>query len=260
MTWAAVAPAHGQTPPTSSTARPASAASAPAGPPPSAKAVQLVQRVDDVLFGVDPISLAIVDRRHVSGVSMRVAARTSGPPLGYQHFVADCAVPLRLGVLASATSPFDLTPQGASARARVAAALAAINTAAMQPVGTLDASRAIAEFACGTSERPAAAPQIAKQLFEKGGPKDTRTALCDLQPDGALQTKEDVEVRFSDGEKVVAVNNQWMSTGVVSEREITFGRGGARWRIDRDTAEASLITSAGKVIFAGSCIAGPATR
>ena len=82
-----------------------------------------------------------------------------------------------------------------------------------------------------------------------------RAALCDLQPDGASAVREDVSVRFSDSERVVSVNNQWMSSGSVTDTEISFGRGAARWRIDRATAEASLVSSSGKLIFMGSCVA-----
>ena len=225
------------------------------------KAVLLVQRIDDVLYGVDPISLALVDAHHVSGVLVRVNATLSGnvnqssPPLSYTHFVADCRLPLRLATLATALSPFDLTPQGASARARLASANASLGSSAFVKTKMLDASRSTAEFACATSQRPARAVQIAKDLFENGGPSDMRTALCDLQPNGANQTREDVHVRFSDSEKVVSVNNQWMSTGTLTDAEISFGSGPARWKIDRDTAEASLVNSAGKVIFMGSCVA-----
>jgi hypothetical protein len=80
--------------------------------------------------------------------------------------------------------------------------------------------------------------------------------MCDLRPDGASVTREDVEVRFSDSEKVVSVNKQWLSSGQVTGAEISFGSGAARWRIDRNSAEASLVNSAGRVIFAGSCVTG----
>ena len=219
------------------------------------KSVLLVQRIDDVLYGVDPISLALVDAHHVSGVLVRVNVNQPSPALGYIHFVADCRLPMRMALLATALSPLDLTPQGASARARLAAANASLSSGLFLKTRILDASRATAEFACATSQRPARAVQIAKDLFEKGGPSDMRSALCDLRPDGASQTREDVQVRFSDAEKVVSVNNQWMSTGIVTDTEISFGRGPARWKIDRDTAEASLVTAAGKVVFMGSCVA-----
>ena len=222
-----------------------------------AQGVQLVQRIDDVLYGVDPISLAIVDRRHVSGVLVRVNATRPSPALGYSHFLADCGIPMRLAILASAGSPLDLTPQGASARARIEAATAALGSDKLARVKMLDGSRSVAEFACHTTQRPARAAQIAKELFEQGGPSDMRSALCDLQPDGGFVTREDVEVRFSDSEKVLAVNKQWLTSGAVTDAEISFGRGGARWRINRDTAEASLVNAAGKVIFAGSCVAVP---
>jgi hypothetical protein len=226
-------------------------------PQPSGKGVQLVQRIDDILIGVDPISLAIIDRRHVSGVAVRVNASQPSPALDYRHFVADCQSPLRLAVLSTAPSPLDLTQKGASARARVSAAEAVLKTAPFANAAMLDGSRAIAEFACKTTATPARAAQIAKALFEAGGPADVRTALCDLQPDGAFVTREDVEVRFSDSEKVVAVANQWLTSGRVTDAEISFGSGGSRWRIDRNTADASLIGGDGKVLFMGSCIAKP---
>lgn len=226
-------------------------------PQPSGKGVQLVQRIDDILVGVDPISLAIIDRQHVSGVAVRVNANQPSPALDYRHFVADCQSPLRLVVLSTAPSPLDLTPQGASSRARVAAAEAMLKTAPFANAAMLDGSRAVAEFACNTTATPARAAQIAKQLFEAGGPPDVRSALCDLQPDGAFVTREDVEVRFSDSEKVVAVANQWLTSGRVTEAEISFGSGGSRWRIDRNTADASLIGGDGKILFVGSCIAKP---
>ena len=219
------------------------------------KGLQLVQRVDDVLYGVDPISLALLGNRHVSGVLVRVNASQPSPVLGYSHFVADCKKPLRLAVVASAQSPLDLTPQGPSARARYAAAAAALEQGAFLKATMLDGSWSVAQFACDSTQRPARTAQIAKELFEKGGPTDTRTALCDLQPDGTAQTREDVEVRFSDSENVVAVNQQWLSSGRVTDAEISFGSGGARWRIDRNTAEASLVRPGGKVSFVGSCVA-----
>ena len=221
----------------------------------SGKGVQLVQRVDDVLYGVDPISLAILSNRYVSGVMVKVNAHQPSPVLGYSHFVADCQSPLRFAIVSSAQSPVDLAPQGSSSRARNDAAKAAVDAASFSNVGMLDGSRSVAEFACSSTQRPARTAQIARELFEKGGPGDMRTALCDLQPDGAAQVREDVEVRFSDSEKVVVVNKQWLSSGRVTDGEISFGSGGARWRIDRNTAEASLVRPGGKVSFVGSCVA-----
>ncbi len=231
------------------------ACGAPAQTTSQGKGVLLVQRIDDVLYGVDPISLAIVDNHRISGVLVRVNVTQPSPPIGYTHFVADCRLPLRLVMLATAASPFDLTPQGASARARLASAAASLGSAAFEKAKMLDGSRSIAEFTCAASQRPARAVQIAKDLYENGGPSDMRSALCDLRPNGATLTREDVQVRFSDAEKVVSVNNQWMSTGTVTDTEISFGSGPARWRIDRNTAEASLVNSAGTVMFMGSCTA-----
>ena len=226
----------------------------------SGKGPLLLQRIDDVLYGVDPISLAIVDRHHVSGILVRVNASQPAAPLDYSHFVADCQGNMRVAKLAATASPMDLTAQGASARARVLAASAVVTATAEAPVklatsSMLDGSRAFAEFACAASQRPAQAALLAKDVLENGGPHDLRTALCDLQPDGVFVTREDVTVRFSDSEKVVSVNNQWLSSGKVTNAEITFGSGSAKWRIDRNSAEANLVDSTGKVIFSGSCVA-----
>lgn len=242
---------------------PAAAGGAKAGPsvPPSGNGPLLLQRIDDVLYGVDPISLAVVDRQHVSGILVRVNASQPSPPLNYSHFVADCQVKMQVAILSTSASPMDLTPQGASARARVQAAAAAVTRAGgesagkFSPAQMLDGSRALAEFACAASQRPAQAVLLARNVLENGSPWDVRTALCDLQPDGAFVTREDVTVRFSDSEKVVSVNNQWLTSGKVTDSEISFGSGSAKWRIDRASAEAQLIDSTGKLIFAGSCVA-----
>ena len=236
----------------------------PSGKPsnlPSGKGPLLIQHIDDILVGVDPLSLAVVDRDHVSGVLVRVRAKQPQPPLNYSHFVANCQGGLKIVVLGTGASPLDLTPQGASARARLqdAATLLAGKDSAQrfQPSSLRDGTRAAVQFACNASQRPAQAAQIAKELYDNGGPWDLRTALCDLQPDGTVITREDVEVRFSDSEKVVVVNKQWFSNAEVTDSEISFGTGSARWRIDRNSAEASLVDSTGKTLFAGSCIAKP---
>lgn len=217
----------------------------------------LLQRIDDVLYGVDPISLAIVDRHHVSGILVRVSASQPSPPIDYSHFVADCQGRKRVAMLARAASPLDLTSQGASARARVQAAADVMAGGAdrFSDSHMLDGTHSLAEFACSATQRPAQAAQIARDLFDNGGPRDMRAALCDLRPDGAYVAREDVTVRFSDSEKVVAVNNQWLSSGRVTDAEISFGSGAAKWRIDRASAEAYLMDSNGALLFAGSCIA-----
>ena len=231
---------------------------------PSGKGPLLIQHIDDTLVGVDPISLAVVDRDHVSGILVRVRAKQPQPPLNYSHFVASCQGALKIAVLSTGSSPLDLTAQGASARARVQEAARLVSkeghkdeSVAFKPSSLRDGTRAAVQFACNASQRPAQAAQIAKELYDNGGPWDLRTALCDLQPDGTVITREDVEVRFSDSEKVVVVNKQWFSNAEVTDSEISFGTGSARWRIDRNSAEASLVDSTGKTLFAGSCIAKP---
>lgn len=240
---------------------PAGAQVAQRNPPAQAvgKGPLLLQRIDDVLWGVDPISLAVVDRQHVSAILVRVNAHKPSPPLNYSHFVADCRGAMQLAVLSSAASPMDLTPEGASARARAQAAASALasGSAKFVKLHMLDGSRALAEFACAASQRPSQAAALAKEVLDNGGPRDMRAALCDLQPDGVFVTREDVTVRFSDSEKVVSVNHQWLSSGKVTDTEISFGSGSAKWRIDRNSAEASLIDSTGKILFAGSCVAQP---
>jgi hypothetical protein len=243
------------------TTRPGGMGSASTAQGVSGKGPLLLQRIDDVLYGVDPISLAVVDRNHVSGIRVRVNANKPGPPLDYSHFVAACSLPMQVALLATSASPMDLTAQGASARARVQAASALVQPGSAEPLAkfvkanTLDGSRALAEFACAASQRPAQSALLARDVLENGGPWDLRTALCDLMPDGVFVTREDVTVRFSDSEKVVSVNNQWLSSATVTDSEITFGSGTAKWRIDRNLAEATLVDSAGKVVFAGSCVA-----
>ena len=219
----------------------------------------LLQRIDEVLYGVDPISLAIVDRHRISGILVRVNASQPSPPMDYTHFVADCQGKTQVAMLARAASPMDLTAQGTSARARVQAASDAVagGTARFVASGMLDGTHALAEFACAATQRPAQAAKIARELLDNGGPRDMRAALCDLRPDGAYVAREDVTVRFSDSEKVVAVNNQWLTSGQVTDAEISFGSGTAKWRIDRNSAEAYLIDASGKLLFAGSCVAKP---
>ncbi len=226
-------------------------------PPAMAQGPLLLQRIDDVLYGVDPISLAIIDKNRISGILVRVNASQPSPPLDYSHFVVDCLGRMNVALLARAASPLDLTAQGASARARVQAVAQAADGLKFTSSSVVDGTRFLAEFACAASLRPAQATQIARELLDNGGPRDLRSALCDLRPDGAYVAREDVTVRFSDSEKVVAVNNQWLSSGQVTDTEISFGSGSAKWRIDRNTAEAYLIDANGKLLFAGSCIAKP---
>lgn len=235
---------------------------------PTGKAPLLLQRIDTTLYGVDLLSLAVVDRHHVSGILVRVNAAKPSPPLDYNHYVVDCRGAMRLAQIASAASPMDLTLTGASARARLQTATEFIATAGaageaaalpgkpqFKALATIDGSRALAEFTCAAMQRPAQAAPLAQDVYANGGPNDLRTALCDLQPDGVFVTREDVTVRFSDSEKVVSVNHQWLTSGKVTDAEISFGSGSARWRIDRSTAEATLVDANGKVLFAGSCIA-----
>ncbi len=55
----------------------------------SNRGYQLLQRVDDVLIGVDNLSLVIVDRRHVAGTLVRVNVQAPSPVRGLTEFVVD---------------------------------------------------------------------------------------------------------------------------------------------------------------------------
>ena len=68
---------------------------------------QLVQRVDEVLFGVDPVSLGLIDNRYVSGTFVRVNVLRPSPVIGYTSFVADCASPQRIAISESASATED---------------------------------------------------------------------------------------------------------------------------------------------------------
>ena len=114
---------------------------------------QLLQRVDDVLFSVDNLSLVILDRRYVAGTLVRVNVHQPNPVRGSAQFVADCQKPLRLA----------LRPAHASGRA-VPAELE------FAPVKMLDGSWAAAEFACESTRQPERASRLAKEIFERGGP------------------------------------------------------------------------------------------
>ncbi len=212
------------------------AAAAPAWPQwANNRGYQLLQRVDDVLFGVDNLSLVIIDRRYVAGTLVRINAKQPVPIRGTTQFVADCQTPLR----------FAARPPDARGRA-VPGQLEFANA------NLLDGTWVAAEFACESTRQPARAARLAKELFERGGPPDMQTVYCDLQPDGSEQIRPGVEVRFSESANAVAVNRQWLSSGEVTAGEVRFGSN-SKWQIDRQGLDVRRTAASGEMLFSGTC-------
>ena len=196
---------------------------------------QLLQRVDDVLFGVDNLSLVILDRRYVAGTLVRVNENQPVPMRGRTEFVADCQKPLR----------FAARPPDAKARA-VPGSLEFSST------NLLDGTWFAAEFACESTRQPGRAARLAKDLFERGGPADMQTIYCELQPNGKEETRAGVEVRFSESANAVAVNRQWLSSGEVTPAEVRFGSN-SKWHINRQALDVRRTAASGEMLFSGSC-------
>ena len=196
---------------------------------------QLLQRVDDVLFGVDNLSLVILDRQHVAGTLVRINVNQPSPVRGSSTFVAQCQKPLRF---AEVPANFKGRPQPSQLE---------FSAAKM-----LDGSWFAAEFACESTRQPGRASRLAKELFERGGPDDMQTIYCELQPDGKDETRAGVEVRFSQSANAVAVNRQWLSSGSVSASEVKFGSN-TTWHIDRQALHVRKTTASAEMLFSGTC-------
>ena len=196
---------------------------------------QLLQRVDDVLFGVDNLSLEILDRRYVAGTLVRINAHQPTPIRGMTQFVADCQKPLR----------FAIRPADAKVRALP-------GQLEFSSTKLLDGSWFAAEFACESTRQPGRASRLARDLFEHGGPPDMQTIYCELQPDGSEETRPGVEVRFSESANAVAVNRQWLSSGEVTAGEVRFGSS-SKWRIDRQALDVRRTAASGEMLFSGAC-------
>ena len=201
----------------------------------SNRGYQLLQRVDDVLFGVDTISLSVLDRQHVAGTLVRVNVLQPNPVRGKSEFIAECTRPLR----------FALVP--GNVRGRVSFAQLEFVQAKI-----LDGSWFAAEFACEATRQPGRAARIARDLYERGGPADTQTIYCELQPDGKAEARPAVELRFSEEFSAVAVNRQWLSSGVVTSDEVHFGSIGI-WHVDRQAMNVRKNIASGEMVFSGTC-------
>ena len=201
----------------------------------SNRGFQLLQRVDDVLFGVDNLSLVIVDRRHVAGTLVRVNVLQPNPVRGSTEFVVDCQKPARFARLSGGTTR-----------------KVVISQLEFSPASLLDGSLMAAEFACESTRQPGRASRLARELYERGGPEDTQTVYCELQPDGSPQARAGVEVRFSESANAVAVNRQWLSSGAVSAGEVSFGTN-SKWHIDRQALNVRRTAPTGEMLFSGLC-------
>jgi hypothetical protein len=201
----------------------------------SNRGYQLLQRVDDVLFGIDNLSLRILDRRHVAGTLLRINVYQPSPVRGSTDFVVDCQKPLRFAAV-PASAGGKPRPEGLE----------------FAPAKVLDGSWFAAEFACEVTRQPGRAARLARDLFERGGPEDMQTVYCELQPDGSEQARPGVEVRFSESADAVAVNRQWLSSGSVSPEEVRFGTN-STWHVDRQALNVRRTALGGEMLFSGLC-------
>jgi len=201
----------------------------------SNRGYQLLQRVDDVLFGVDNLSLRILDRTHVAGTLMHLNVHQPYPVRSRVEFVAQCGQPMRLAIRSGDTR-----------------APAVLDTLEFADVSWLDGSWAAAEFACESTRQPGRAAQLARAMYERGGPPDMQTIYCDLQPDGSTEVRKGVEVRFSASANAVAVNQQWLSSGSVTEEEVRFGANSI-WRINRQALDIRRSAPGGEMLYSGLC-------
>ena len=262
----------------------------------------VVQRIEDVLIGVDRVSIRVVDRHRVAASYVRVNARRPTPVLGLARVLVDCRTPHRLSVLASSTLTGRVAADGRDEYQVFDGGPAAQDEASFGAVHLLNGTLFVADFACRASVEPRRGAAIAAELYARGGPPDQQSLRCALLADGDLQAaeaaaaaaasasaqnavKDDkdaavkgsdadatssgearaaelrrlavpqrVEVRFSPSQGVVAVNGQWLLSGVVGDRELLFGAGASEWRVDREALRARLVNDIGQVQYEGDCL------
>ena len=219
----------------------------------SIRGFQMVQHVDDVLYGVDALGLELKDNRYVRGTYVRVSVSQPSPILGVARFVADCQEPVRLALLSSSALTGKQNADGTPQYKHVEAPSTAFADLDFFKGHMLDGTRLVAEFACRTSLQPGRAREIARELYERGGPPDTQTLRCDMRPERTSEVVRGVPVRFSEAEQVVAVNNQWFTASEVTPKAIVFGSGAAEWRIDRAERTVRLLGMRYEVLYSGAC-------
>lgn len=215
----------------------------------------MVQRIDEMLVGVDAIALDVVDRDRIAGTYFLVHAQRPAPLVGYANYVVDCREPRRIAILSSVMPSGRLEP--AQPLVQPPRRSGAIDVAALEfgAVHVMDGTAFVAAFSCQASSAPGRAGQIAAELAARGGPPDSRSLYCLMRPD-AGGTPRRVEVRYSAAEQAVAVDGQWLSSGFVLGEEIVFGSG-AQWRVDPKKRTARLVRDNGRQLFRGDCDTRP---
>jgi hypothetical protein len=194
----------------------------------------LVQRIDEMLVGVDAISLDIVGRDHVAGTYFLVHAKKPSPIVGYANYVVDCRTPKRMAILSSFMPSGRLEENTPFVQPARRSGQIDVTRLSFADVHVMDGTAFVADYTCQTSAAPGRAAQIAQNLVQHGGPADTTSLYCDMRPDAGRQTRR-VEVRFSAAENAVAANGQWLSSGFLDKDEV---------RLVRDN---------GRVLFTGAC-------
>jgi len=215
--------------------------------------IQIVQRIDNILIGVDTVSLEVVDAKHVTGNYFLINIKQPHPMAGHANFVVKCQSPPQMATLASTlpSASLDTQDKPVVPPQRRAGSID-VAQLAFKPVHMLDGTWMAAEFACRSSSSPGNAASIAQQLLAKGGPPDLRTLYCDLKSQTTNQVSKGVEVRYTEADDAVAVNRQWLSSGYVTNTGLVFGNG-AQWVIDRNGREARLVAPDGQVLARGPC-------
>jgi hypothetical protein len=215
----------------------------------------MVQRIDEMLVGVDAIALDVVDRDHVAGTYFLVHALRPAPLVGYANYVIDCRTPQRIAILNSVMPSGRLEPEQPFVQPPRRSGRTDLASLVFEPVHTMDGTALVAQFSCEASGAPGRAAQIAAELAARGSPPDSRSLYCRMQPD-AGQAERRVEVRYSVAENAVAVNGQWLSSGFVAGDEVVFGTG-AQWRVDTRKRQARLLRDNGRQLFKGDCDTRP---
>lgn len=219
------------------------------------KPFHLVQRIDEMLVGVDAISLDVVGRDHVAGTYFLVHARKPSPMIGYANYVVDCRTPRRMAILSSFMPSGRLEESTPFVQPARRSGQIDVSKLSFSDVYVMDGTAFVAEFTCQASSAPGRAAQIAQDLVQRGGPADSRSLYCDVRPDSG-QAARRVEVRFSEAENVVAVNGQWLSSGFLAKNEVVFGAG-AQWRLNRQNRTVRLMRDNGTLLFTGACDSRP---
>ncbi|HVR52921.1 MAG TPA: hypothetical protein VMS38_24565 [Pseudorhodoferax sp.] len=228
------------------------AQSASAQAPP---AFYMVQRIDEMLVGVDTIALDVVDRDHVAGTYFLVHALRPLPLVGYANYVVDCREPLRIAIQNAVMPSGRLEPDQPFVQPPRRSGRTDLAKLAFEPPHVLDGTAFVAAFTCQASGAPGRAAQIAAELAARGGPPDRRSLHCHMQPDSGQPARR-VEVRYSAAENAVAVNGQWLSSGFLSGDEVVFGAG-AQWRVNTRERRVRLVRDDGRQLFEGDCSTQP---